>query len=55
MENKEMKKTIPVELEEDALDSVSGGAVGRVIPRANDSMLDSDVIKDEIMLIIPTA
>ena len=44
MENKEMKK--PVELEDDALDAVSGGT-------SNVNNLESDIIKEETMIIIP--
>lgn len=42
MENKEMEKTIPSELQDVELESVSGG-------RSD----GSDYIKDETMLIIP--
>lgn len=53
MENKELEKNTLVELEDGELENVSGGAVGRVIPKGNGGTDDSDYIKDETMIIIP--
>lgn len=54
MKNKTTEKSQvqPVELRDDILDTVSGGTSSpKTIAEANE--LDDDIIKDEIMLIIP--